>query len=119
MSTHTRFFKGITLPSHANYKRYRKLVKTLVGLKPPRERVSLLEETRLHYDDEEHFTEYGFLPERMNAWDDDMIQEEIDDLREDICSPYDCTGQRFTICITWHRNPCGRISVVHTFGIDV
>lgn len=120
MSTHTRFFKGVTLRDYPNYKACRKFVKHIVSQKPARELVSLLDEARCHYEDNgEYFTEYGFLPERMNDWDDEMIQEEVDDLREYICSPYDCTGQRFTMWITWHRNPCGRISVVHRFGIDV
>ena len=35
-----------------------------------------------------------------------------------ICSPYDCTGKRFTRWITVHKVPAG-FAVVHSWGLDV
>lgn len=35
-----------------------------------------------------------------------------------ICSPYDCTGKRFTRWITVHRVPVGFV-VIHSWGLDV
>lgn len=63
------------------------------------------------------YTEFGFY--EVGEMTDEEIQEEVDDMREEIRSPYDCTGRRFTQWITWHRNPNGLVSVVHKFGIDV
>ena len=68
-------------------------------------------------DDWDTYTEYGFL----NGTD--YTDEELDEIREDmrlrVTSPYDCSGQRFTMWITFHRNPCGLISYTHKVGIDV
>lgn len=80
---------------------------------------------RCDEDDYESVTEYGFLPEKyfgrtISDWCDEAIDEWINDnMRLTICSPYDCTGKEFTRWITWHRNPCGRISFVHRLGLDV
>lgn len=98
----------------------RKLLKDFNRKKPARPIKPLLEETRVRYwNDGESFTEYGFLPTRMSEWDDETVQEYVDDLWEEIRSPYDCTGRRFSTAIEWHRNPSGRISCVHHFSIDI
>lgn len=56
--------------------------------------------------------------------DNGETEEEIEDLVENdvgyppICSPYDCTGKRFTRWITVHKVPAG-FAVVHSWGLDV
>ena len=93
----------------------------------PAEHPSLMDCDRYRYDEDagEYGTEYGFLPEKYYGstiadWSDESIQEWINEnMWCRINSPYDCTGQMFTRWIKWHRNPCGRISFVHGFGIDV
>lgn len=54
----------------------------------------------------------------------DLTEQEINEWIGDnmfvrIFSDYDCTGRPFTVDITWHRNPCGLISYVHTMAIDI
>ena len=87
---------------------------------PARPVVSLSDAPRRGYrdDDTDGFFEYGFLPERLSDADDDVIDAVVDSMREEINSPYDCTGLRFTMWIDWHRNPSGRVSYVHRYGID-
>ena len=116
MNKKDRYFDGMTADP-----KFRRLAKLLYKQKPAPEILSLSEEPRIgdYHRDYDAFTEYGFLPEKCNAWSDDAIDEYVDDLRERVTSPYDCSGQRFTHWITWHRNPNGRISVVHRLGIDV
>lgn len=85
---------------------------------------SLAEVSRTRYWDEmgEYFTEYGILPETYH-----FTEEEGEDLDRalyhlfgyEIHSPFDCTGLKFTISIHGHRNPNGKISVIHRMAIDV
>ena len=93
----------------------------------PAEHPSLMDCERYHCEEDsyEYFIEYGFLPEKwygknMNEFSDESLDEWVkENMWERVCSPYDCSGQRFTRWIKWHRNPCGRISFVHYLGIDV
>lgn len=120
MNRLSRYFHGYTLASHEDYRIFRKFIRDIYAQKPTPEPISLMECARYCYDDTgETYTEFGFLPDHMNSWGDEAIQEYVNDLREYVSSPYDCSGQRFTRWIHWHRNPCGRISVVHRLGIDV
>ena len=56
--------------------------------------------------------------------DDGETEDEIREMAEaavgypPICSPYDCTGKRFTRWITVHKVPAG-FAVVHSWGLDV
>lgn len=56
--------------------------------------------------------------------DDGVTEDEIREYAEDavgyppICSPYDCTGKRFTRWITVKRVPAG-FAVIHSWGLDV
>lgn len=56
--------------------------------------------------------------------DDGETEDEIREMAEDavgyppICSPYDCTGKRFTRWITVKRVPAG-FAVIHSWGLDV
>ena len=56
--------------------------------------------------------------------DDGETEDEIREMAEDavgyppICSPYDCTGKRFTRWITVNRVPAG-FAVIHSWGLDV
>lgn len=68
-------------------------------------------------DEWESFTEYGFLS--GTGYTDDEIREILDGMRLRVTSPYDCSGQLFTMWITFHRNPSGLISYTHKIGIDV
>lgn len=80
---------------------------------------SLQEEERLCYSDRlgESWLEYGFF--EAEDWTDEEIQEYVDDMEIHVYSPYDCTGQPFTQWITWHRNPCGLISIIHKKSLDI
>lgn len=99
----------------------KRILKRFAKLKPARPILPLEQTPRVgdYYRNLDAFTEYGFLPEKYNACTDEEIEELMEDAREEIRSPYDCTGLRFTMWIKWHRNPNGRISYVHRFGIDV
>lgn len=67
--------------------------------------------------DWDSWTEYGFL---RGDYSDEEMQEFVDSIRiRPHYSAYDCTGEAFTICISWHRNPSGLISIVHHIGLDV
>ena len=79
----------------------------------------LTEEARYYSGEEdwESYTEYGFL--RGTDYTDAELEEIREDMWLRVTSPYDCSGQRFTRWITFHRNPCGLISYTHRIGIDV
>lgn len=72
---------------------------------------------RTRYTDWDSRKDYGFFV--GTGWTDDEIREEIEAMTLRVNSPYDCTGQPFTITINWHRNPSGLISYVHWIGYDV
>ena len=83
---------------------------------------SLMDEERIGGCNEsgEYFSLFGFLPENFSKYSNEEIRDLLNDFMwEEIRSPYDCTGERFTLWIAFHRNPCGRISYVHRMGIDV
>lgn len=102
-------------------KAWRKFLKKWEGQRPAKEVLPLMDKERNHYDEDgEGLTEYGFLPEKYSKFTDDEVNEFLNEfMKLEIRSPYDCTGQRFTQWIDWHRNPCGRISYQHRIGIDV
>ena len=64
----------------------------------------------------ETWAEIGFF--EAEGMTDEEIQEYVDEMKMYVTSPYDCSGQVFTWLISWHRNPCGWISVVHRKAID-
>ena len=100
----------------------RRFLKKVYKLSPAIPLLSLEDAERTFYDtnDYESFTEYGFMPEQFNSYSDEEIKEFFEDhVVEKIYSQYDCTGKRFTRWYTFHRNPNGRISYTHRFGIDV
>ena len=104
-----------------------RLLKKIYRQGKPAEHPSLMDCDRYHCgeDDFETCIEYGFLPEKLYGKNsseclDETIDEWINDyIWRTINSPYDCTGKLFTRWISWHRNPCGRISFVHHLGIDI
>ena len=53
-------------------------------------------------------------------WTDEEIEEYImcEVGYPPICSPYDCTGKRFTSWVSWSRQPVG-IVMIHNWGLDV
>ena len=82
-------------------------------------------DSRYHYDAEtETVSEYGLI--RFEDW----FEGEYGDLEISLWFEqhmwrripehmyWDCTGQAFTIDISWHRNPCGLISFVHKYQYD-
>lgn len=78
---------------------------------------SLTDKKRIH-GDWDSWTEYGFLRGKM--YTDAEVELMVDGMRlYRRYSAYDCTGEAFTICISWHRNPSGLISIVHHIGLDV
>lgn len=100
----------------------KRALKQICKLSPWQGICSLMNEERIGNanEDGEGFTEYGFLPDKLSVYSDEEVQEWIDEnMWEEIRSPYDCTGKRFSYWIHFHRNPCGRISYVHRMGIDV
>lgn len=58
--------------------------------------------------------------ENPKDWTDEEIEEYImcEVGYPPICSPYDCTGKRFTSWVSWSRQPIG-IVMIHSFGLDV
>lgn len=102
-------------------KKERKLLKKFFRQKPIKPMVSLSETPRqrckAYY---EGLYEYGFLPEPLWKYSDEEIEEYLnEEMWINIYSPYDCTGKLFTQWITFHRNPCGAVSFVHSMGLDV
>ena len=66
-------------------------------------------------------TDYRILKvENVDEWTDDDIEEYIMENvgYPPICSPYDCTGKRFTMWTHWSRQPAG-IVMIHQWGLDV
>ena len=107
-------------------KRYRKMLKKVYKWEHGRDiarcdRIGepLIEKSRIHCgeNDWDSYTEYGFL--YGTDYTDDDVREILDDMRLRVTSPYDCSGQHFTMWMTWHRNPSGLISYTHRIGIDV
>lgn len=82
----------------------------------------MTEEWREHIDeDSESGYDYRILKvDNTDGWTDDEIEMFI--MQEvgypPICSPYDCTGKRFTRCVSFSRQPCG-IVMIHSWGLDV
>lgn len=79
----------------------------------------LTEKPRTHCgeNDWDSYTEYGFL--HGTGYTDEELEEIREDMRLRVTSPYDCSGQHFTMWLTFHRNPSGLISFTHRIGIDV
>lgn len=103
-------------------KHTKKFLRDVYNKRPKEKTLSLMECPRIggYSEDGENFSIYGFLPDRFSQYTDSEVREYLDEnMREEIYSPYDCTGKRFTEWISFHRNPNGRISYVHRMGIDV
>lgn len=98
---------------------FRNINKKTYNQKVGKPLLSLRDKERVYQkeDDYEAWTEYGFF--EADKMTDEEIQECINDMWITVNSPYDCTGKEFTMWITWHRNPCGLISVIHRKGLDV
>ena len=83
---------------------------------------SMREEWRGQCDEDgEGGYDYRILPvEDPDSWTDEEIEEYImcEVGYPPICSPYDCTGKRFTRWCSWKRKPCG-IVMIHSWGLDV
>ena len=97
---------------------------------------SILYRSRIRYEDGgEYWREYGFiLPEDIlfdydpeeGEWgaytsltDEEIREWVMDNMWVSIYSDYDCTGREFTTSITWHRNPSGLISYIHSMALDI
>lgn len=85
----------------------------------------ITEEWRTIVDDPEDIALSGydyriFRTETPDEWTDDEIEEFIMDEvgYPPICSPYDCTGRRFTSWVSWSRQPVG-IVMIHRWGTDL
>lgn len=73
--------------------------------------------SRVAFGDEGEECEYGFMPDSIVT--DEQAQEWCECERITTGVPWDCSGRRFTVSITWHRNPCGVYSYVHTTALDI
>ena len=97
------------------YERY--FLKYMRKQKPRKPTKSLQDDWHLIGDESgDHWTEFGFF--EVGDMTDEEIEEHVEGMRERVSSPYDCSGQVFTLWIEWHRNPCGWVSVIHRKGID-
>lgn len=80
----------------------------------------ITEDWRRVYSDEYGEDGYDFRILKAEGWTDEEIEDYI--MSEvgypPICSPYDCTGKRFTSWTSWSKQPCG-IVMIHSFGLDV
>jgi len=83
---------------------------------------SLLEGWRTYSDDNgETGYDFRILPvSNPNNWSDDEIREYImcEVGYPPICSPYDCTGKRFTRWVSFNVQKCG-IVMIHAWGLDI
>lgn len=106
-------------------KRYRKILKKEYKIEQSRSRAadrlseSLIDNPRIHCgeNDWDSYTEYGFLS--GTGYTDEELDEIREDMRLRVTSPWDCSGQHFTMWLIFHRNPSGLISYTHRIGIDV
>ena len=102
------------------FRKFKKILRKHYSQGVPKEVRPLTEESRIGdfgglY--EECFTEYGFL--RGTDYTDEELDEIREDMRLRVTSPYDCSGQHFTMWLTFHRNPSGLISYIHRIGTDI
>ena len=106
-------------------KKYRKILKKEYKIEQSRSRgidrlsESLIDNPRIHCgeNDWDSYTEYGFLS--GTGYTDEELDEIREDMRLRVTSPWDCSGQHFTMWLIFHRNPSGLISYTHRIGIDV
>lgn len=61
-------------------------------------------------------SEYRIYPDHGET--DEEIREWVDEMWMHVFSPYDCTGQVFTVDIHWKRVPAG-IVLIHVKGLDI
>lgn len=79
---------------------------------------SLLEYTRICYDDEA-YTEYGIMDPKNFDGGMDEIVEILENQKVINTSPYDCTGRFYTAYQLVHVNQTGLVSFVHHLVLDV
>ena len=72
---------------------------------------------RVYRDDWDSWYEYVIMPDFEEESDEEM-QRNIDELRVEINSPYDCTGKPFTNFIRWKRTKAGVVIVRH-MSLDI
>ena len=100
-------------------RKYRREIRRINRYKVDPLAQTLTEEWRHLFDEDgEGGYDFGILA------DDGETIEEIREMAEaslaypEICSPYDCTGKRFTAWIAVRRVPMG-FAVIHRWGLDV
>ena len=71
---------------------------------------------RYHAPHGETWDEYCIITDEQ--FTDEDLREIRESYWEHICSPYDCTGQIFTLSFKAIRIPCGTL-FIHTKGIDL
>ena len=87
--------------------------------KPVKVSPSLQDDWHYAYDEDgEGWTEFGFF--EANEMTDEEIDEAVEEMKIRPAFPaWDCSGLVFTSWITWYKNPCGWVSVIHRKSIDV
>lgn len=86
-------------------------------------KVSLMESPRKGNGSYDGYVEYGLY--ELSEEQKRMTEQELrDEIYEAFAipvwhSPYDCTGKAFTQFISFHKNPCGLVSIIHHVGYDV
>ena len=68
-------------------------------------------------EDWESWYEYAIMPDFEEESDEEM-QRNIDELRVEINSPYDCTGKPFSSWIHWKRTKAG-VVIIRRMSLDV
>lgn len=102
-------------------KKQKRVLSRLLGEKKAKPKASLTEDSRYRYDAEtETVSEYGFIEfeewfgdSEIDLWFEQCMWRRIPEHMW-----WDCTGQAFTVDISWHRNPCGLVSFVHKYQYD-
>ena len=118
-------FTGIT--DRETEKKLRKILKNiekrkLHNVKDPYA-VSLMDEPRKGCGSFDGYVEYGLY--ELSEEQERMTEQELrNEIYEEFAIPewhsqYDCTGKAFTEYISFHKNPCGLISIIHHVGYDV
>ena len=86
-------------------------------------KVSLMDSPRKGNGSYDGYVEYGLY--ELSEEQKRMTEQELrDEIYEAFAipvwhSPYDCTGKAVTQFISFHKNPCGLVSIIHHVGYDV
>ncbi len=99
--------------------KYKRILKRAFKQKPAKPLKSISDDWRTMYkpsDDESYYEVALFEADGLT---DEEIEENVESFRiHYVWREYSPTGQWLTQRLSWHRNPCGLVSVIPRIGID-